>query len=239
MIQAISPERINSNEVSGDSALIELRGISKSYFDEVEITPISCLDMIISAGEFISIIGESGVGKSTLLNLLGGLITPDSGEILYCGKQLSSFNDKEKDELRRNHIGLIFQEAYVFQALTVRENLIFSTRSAHRKVALSEIDAMLGTLGLADRANHLPSELSVGQRRRLAVARCLLMKPRVILADEPTNDLDACWCKIIIDLLSEAAHEPGRAVVMVTHDSRFIQETTACYRLREEGVVSC
>ena len=180
-------------------------------------------------------IEKSGMGKSTLLYVMGTLLQSDEGTYTYGGKDVSKFSDSEKSEFRAKKIGFLFQDSTMIQALTLRENLIF-TQGVGAKKDLKKVDELLYQFGLEDRADFFPHQLSGGQRRRAMAARCLIHEPELILADEPTNDLDEHWSEEIIRILKEQA-EKGTAVVMVTHNARWASMATRRLRL-EDGILT-
>lgn len=213
-----------------------LSHVVKNYRMGETVTPLKDVSLTISSGEFIAVEGPSGMGKSTLLYVTGTLLKADSGTICFEGRDVSSLSDKEQTTLRGEKIGFLFQDSNLIQALTLRENLEFAqTLGGRRKADPARVDEMLERLGLSDRANFLPYQLSGGQRRRAMAARALIHAPALILADEPTNDLDEYWAEKIISLLQEETRR-GAAVVMVTHNTRWSERASACYRL-EDGVL--
>jgi len=174
----------------------------------------------IYKSEFISIVGRSGSGKSTLLNILGGLDKPSSGKILFNGNNLAKFNHKQLANYRKFQVGMIFQSFSLIQSFTALENVVLAltfgglARSERKKTASN----LLEQLGLANRLNHKPSELSGGETQRVAIARALANKPEIILADEPTGNLDSITSQEIIDLLVKLNKDKGITIVLVTHD---------------------
>jgi len=198
-----------------------LEHIQKNYRMGEIVTPLKDISLTVSSGDFITIEGPSGIGKSTLLYVMGTLLQSDAGAYTFEGKDVSTLTDSEKSDLRAQKIGFIFQDSTLIQALTLRENMIF-TQGICAKKDEKKIDELLSRLGLADRAHFFPHQLSGGQRRRAMVARALLHNPVLILADEPTNDLDNFWAEEMIHILKEQA-ENGAAVVMVTHNSHWGQ----------------
>ena len=208
-----------------------LSHIVKKYRMGETVVPLRDIDMTICGGDFIAVEGPSGMGKSTLLYVIGTLLKADEGEILFGGKSVAGMSDKEQTDLRGEKIGFLFQDPNLIQALTLRENLEFAqTLGGKRKGDRTRVDEMLERLGLSDRANFLPYQLSGGQRRRAMAARALIHSPELILADEPTNDLDEHWAEQIVLLLQEEARR-GAAVVMVTHNSRWSAHASIRYRL--------
>ena len=214
-------------------ALCSIENITKQFNNGEIICPIDSLSLEINKGDFISIEGPSGTGKSTLLYLIGGLIRPTNGKIIYNGIDISSMNDKSLTEWRRSEMGFIFQETILFPALTIRENLVLS-QQAHKKTTKNnyntKADFYLDLMGLSNRSDYLPHQLSVGQRRRLIIACALINDPSLVLVDEPTNDLDNVWSLKIIELLKEKA-KTGSAVIMVTHNEKWAQFANLHYTL--------
>ena len=156
------------------AALMELSGVTKTFRSEPPVRPLDGLSLRVDAGQVVAVTGVSGKGKSTLLNVMGGLLKPDAGSILFKGEDVCRATSARLDALHRQGIGFVFQSPYLFQALTARENLVFARKAAGARVDEERVDAALERFGLADRADHLPCELSVGQKRRLVVARALL-----------------------------------------------------------------
>ena len=212
--------------------ILETKDLRKFYGSgDTQVKALDGVDLSVENGEFVAIVGTSGSGKSTLLHMLGGLDRPTSGAVLVDGKDIFSLKDEELTIFRRRKIGFVFQSPYLFQALTARENLVFARKAAGARVDEERVDAALERFGLADRADHLPCELSVGQKRRLVVARALLAGHEVILADEPTNDLDGAWSDCVFRHFREFAEEGSRAVVVVTHDETYARLADAVYEL--------
>lgn len=201
--------------------MMELQDVTKVYRQgRREVQALRGASLGVTAGEFVSIMGPSGSGKSTLLHLLGALDTPTSGRALFHGRDLQSYSDRERSLLRRSRIGFVFQFFNLLPTLTAAENVALplllagSGRGEGRKRALPALERM----GLADRADHFPEELSGGEMQRVAVARALVAEPEAVLCDEPTGNLDSAASKEVLTLL-RALPEPGkRAVVLVTHD---------------------
>lgn len=215
--------------------LCRLEHIHKDYRMGEIVTPLKDICLSVNKGDFIAVEGPSGIGKSTLLYVMGTLLQSDEGTYTYEGKDISRFSDREKSEFRAKKIGFLFQDSTMIQALTLRENLIFTQRVGAKKDP-QKVDELLCRFGLEDRADFFPHQLSGGQRRRAMAARCLIHDPELILADEPTNDLDEYWSDQIIRVLKEQAQK-GTAVVMVTHNSRWADQATRRLRL-EEGVLT-
>ena len=215
--------------------ICKIEHIHKDYRMGEIVTPLKDVTLTVNEGDFIAVEGPSGIGKSTLLYVMGTLLKPDEGTFIFEGKDVATFNDAQKSEFRAKKIGFLFQDSTMIQALTLRENLIF-TQSVGGKKDLKQVDELLYRFGLEDRADFFPHQLSGGQRRRAMAARALIHNPRLILADEPTNDLDEHWSEEIIRILKEQT-ETGTAVVMVTHNARWASAATRRLRL-EDGMLT-
>jgi putative ABC transport system ATP-binding protein len=219
----------------------ELTDVTRTYSSGAGlITALGGVSLKVNEGEFISVVGPSGSGKSTLLHLLGALDSPTSGKILLDGTALNDMDDEALSEVRRRKCGFVFQFFNLLPMLSAWENvalpaLLDGTRlSAVRERAIELLDQV----GMADRAGSRPSELSGGQMQRVAIARALIMRPAVILADEPTGNLDGATSEQIVKLLAGIAHEGERAVVMVTHDQAAAALTDRTVVLRDGLVVA-
>jgi putative ABC transport system ATP-binding protein len=200
------------------SPLYELRGVSK-FFQRGPSTvrALDGADLAIEAGEFVALEGPSGSGKTTLLQLLGALDRPSSGEVLFEGRDLARLPDHELAALRLRSFGFVFQQFNLIPTLSAVENVEakLAPTGGTRERALE----LLGEVGLSDRADHLPQQLSGGEQQRVAIARALSVEPRVVLADEPTGNLDSATGREIIDLLEKLAAEHGSTIVVATHDA--------------------
>ena len=214
--------------------ICKLEHIHKDYRMGEIVTPLKDITLSVNEGDFIAVEGPSGIGKSTLLYVMGTLLKPDDGSYTFDGQDVTAFNDAQNSEFRAKRIGFLFQDSTMIQALTLRENLLFTQSVGGRKDP-KQVDELLYRFGLEDRADFFPHQLSGGQRRRAMAARALIHNPKLILADEPTNDLDEHWSEEIIRILKEQALK-GTAVVMVTHNSRWAGMANRRCRL-EEGVL--
>ena len=215
--------------------ICKIEHIHKDYRMGEIVTPLKDVTLTVNEGDFIAVEGPSGIGKSTLLYVMGTLLKPDEGSYTFEGKDVTAFNDSQASEFRAKKIGFLFQDSTMIQALTLRENLIF-TQGVGGKKDPKQVDELLYRFGLEDRADFFPHQLSGGQRRRAMAARALIHNPKLILADEPTNDLDEHWSEEIIRILKEQT-ETGTAVVMVTHNARWASAATRRLRL-EDGVLT-
>ncbi len=206
-----------------DQPIIELRRVSKLYHKgDADIHPLDDLSLTIDAGDFVALMGPSGSGKTTLLNLLGGLDSPTAGDVIVCGQNLTNLSSRELARWRCEHVAYIFQAYNLLPVLTAYQNvelpltLLPLTRQERRAHVLTALDIV----GLADRANHRPDELSGGQEQRVAIARALASDPQILLADEPTGDLDAHSAEEIMALLVSLNREFGKTIIIVTHDPK-------------------
>ncbi len=198
--------------------IIETTDLRKVYLmGNVEVPALKGVDITIQKGEFIAIMGSSGSGKSTLLNMIGMLDTPTSGKVIIEGVDVSEMNENQRADFRLNKLGFIFQFFNLFMELTALENVAFPMQIARRKDSRERAIKLLDQVGLSDRANHKPAELSGGQQQRVAVARALVNEPALLLADEPTANLDTKSSVQIINLLKEL-NRSGQTIVMVTHE---------------------
>ena len=200
---------------------IEAQELSKLYGQgENRVTALDRASLTIAPGDFISIMGPSGSGKSTLLHLLSGLDRPTSGRLLYDGRDLYGLSDKELSAFRRRRIGFIFQQFHLLPVLTARENIIMPLLLDRKQPDEGYLQKLTGLLGIQERLTHLPHELSGGQQQRVAIARALIAQPDVIFADEPTGNLDSRSGGEVMELLKTVGKEMGKALVVITHDSR-------------------
>ncbi|MBM3667518.1 MAG: ABC transporter ATP-binding protein [Actinobacteria bacterium] len=208
--------------VPGDGApAIEIRGLSKVYgSSETAVRAIDGIDLQIGRGEMVAIMGPSGSGKSTLLHLLGALETPTSGSIALAGRRFEGLDDRELTLLRREGIGFVFQFFNLLPSLTAEENVLLPALIAGRRddAIAARARELLERVGLGGRASHLPAELSGGEQQRVSIARALLMEPELVLADEPTGNLDSRSEAQVLELLAELNRTEGHTIVMVTHD---------------------
>ncbi len=201
--------------------MLALTNVTKTYrIGGQTVRALDDITVSLTGGEFVSVVGPSGAGKSTLLHLLGALDRPNSGSIRFQGDEISELNDDERSEFRRHSVGFVFQFFNLLPTMTAWENV--AVPKVLDGVRMSKVKAkaleLLELVDLADRAEHRPSELSGGQMQRVAVARALMMDPPLLLADEPTGNLDTKTGAAIMGLLTDIAHQQGRSVVMVTHN---------------------
>lgn len=208
---------------------------------EQKIEAVKNINIEVKTGEFVSIVGHSGCGKSTFLSMLGGLTEPTKGSILIDDKNIWELNDLEISHLRNKKIGFIFQFASLMPTLKAIENvvlpIIFNDSTRNRKELYERAGELLNRLGLSEKINAYPSEISGGQQRRIAIARAFINKPEIILADEPTGDLDEYTEKEVMDFFLETNKKEGITFVMVTHNQSLARETNRILYMRE-GIIS-
>jgi putative ABC transport system ATP-binding protein len=217
-----------------ENKMIRLTNVNKVYrTDRVETLALENINLDIAPGEFVSIMGPSGCGKSTLLNLIGLLDAPTSGELALDGDAVRKWGDRELASFRNEKLGFVFQSFHLVPDLKVIDNveipLLYrkTNGTPRRKVAQSALDRV----GLASRVHHFPTQLSGGQQQRVAIARAIVGKPRILLADEPTGNLDSGMGEEIMDILHDLNKTDGTTIIMVTHDDRFARRTDRIVRL--------
>ena len=221
-------------------ALIECRRLTRTYRKgDIEVTPLADLNLDVEEGEFLALMGPSGSGKTTLLNLIAGIDRPTSGSLRVAGRELTTMSRSELAAWRAEYIGYIFQLYNLVPTLTAYENVELplllhrmSRSERHRKVALA-----LELVGLADRHDHFPRQLSGGQEQRVAIARAIVADPRIIVADEPTGDLDAQAAASVLTLLSRLNEELGKTLILVTHDARCAERAGRVLHLEKGALV--
>jgi putative ABC transport system ATP-binding protein len=226
-------------EPNGDEPLIDLRGVSRHY--EIAGGTVKALDEVdlrVRAGEFVVILGASGSGKTTLLNVIGALDSPTAGSLRIGGRGITGAPRRELFALRRHEIGFIFQSFNLFPGLTARENVQFGADVAGRSDARKAADTVLEQVGLADRGGHFPHELSGGEQQRVAIARALAAGNPIVLADEPTGELDFTTGVQILELLHDVTHTAGTAVLVVTHNREIARVADRIVELSSGRVVS-
>ena len=222
-------------------SIVTANGLEKSYrLNGNTISALRGVSLQIARGEFVSIVGPSGCGKSTLLNLLGGLTSPTKGTIAIDGNDLAQLSAERIADLRRHTLGLVFQAFNLSPVLTVQENielpmLLAGVGASERTARAREL---VRAVGLEDKIDYLPSELSGGQKQRVAIARALANRPAVLLADEPTGNLDSATAREVMDLLIQIHHENKSALVMVTHDPDDAARADRIVRMRDGKIES-
>ncbi len=205
---------------------------------ENEVRALDGISLEVDKGEFVSIVGTSGSGKSTLLNMLGGLDRPDSGSVFVDGKSIFTLGDEELTIFRRRKIGFVFQNYNLVPSLNVYENIVLPVQLDGREPDSEYITSIIDTLGLAEKLKNLPSTLSGGQQQRVAIARALAAKPAIILADEPTGNLDSRTSQDVLGLLKVTSAKYSQTIVMITHNEEIAQLADRIIRIEDGKIVS-
>lgn len=218
--------------------LLEVKNLSKTYgSDEVAVHALKNVSFSVPKGEFVAIVGESGSGKSTLLNLIGGLDLPTAGSVVIDGKDLFTMNDRQLTIFRRRNIGFIFQAFNLIPELNVEQNIIFPVLLDYQKPDRAYLEELLDVLNLNQRRHHLPSQLSGGQQQRVAIGRALITRPSLILADEPTGNLDTQNASEVIALLRQASKRYEQTIIMITHNRSIAQSADRVLQV-SDGVLT-
>lgn len=218
--------------------LLEVKNLSKTYGQgEAAVHALRGATFTVPKGEFVAVVGESGSGKSTLLNLIGGLDTPTEGKVRIDGKDIFAMKDRSLTVFRRRNIGFVFQSFNLIPELTVEQNILFPVLLDYQTPDRAYLEELLEVLGLTERRHHLPGQLSGGQQQRAAIGRALITRPALILADEPTGNLDTRNSGEVIALLKKASRTYEQTIVMITH-SRTIAQTADRILQVSDGVVT-
>ncbi len=211
----------SAQQTSGVTAgpIIRVRGLRKTYHTgEIDVPALRGVDLDVARGEFLSVIGPSGSGKSTLFHILGGLAPPTAGEIFIDGVDLLKLTDKQRTELRRKKIGFVFQKYNLLSTLTAADNIAIAQTLAGINRPPSDFQQILDLLGITKRLDHKPRALSGGEQQRVAIARALVNQPAILLADEPTGNLDTENSQAVLDLLRDLNKRTGQTILMITHN---------------------
>ena len=219
-------------------SLLEVKSVSKIYGKgNNAVHALKDIKFSVDKGEYIAIVGESGSGKSTLLNIIGALDTPTDGKVIINNKDLFSMKDSELTVFRRRNIGFVFQGFNLITELTVEQNIIFPVLLDYKKPDRKYLEELLNILGLQERKNHLPRELSGGQQQRVAIGRALITRPSLILADEPTGNLDSKNSSEVISLLKESSQKYEQTIIMITHSRSIAQAADRVLRV-SDGILA-
>lgn len=219
-------------------SLLEVKDISKTYGSgEAAVDALKNVNFSVEKGEFLAIVGESGSGKSTLLNMIGALDSPTSGKVIIDGKDIMAMKDNAATIFRRRNIGFIFQAFNLIPELTVEQNIVFPLLLDYQKPDQKYLDELLNVLNLENRRKHLPGQLSGGQQQRVAIGRALITRPSIILADEPTGNLDSKNSSEVIALLKDAARKYEQTIIMITHNRVIAQSADRILQVKD-GVVT-
>ena len=213
MSSAVSPN------IAPEREIIRVRGLTKTFHvGDVDIHALRGVDLYVGRGEFLAVIGPSGSGKSTLFHILGGLTPPTSGEVLIDGQDLRKLTESQRTELRQRKVGFVFQRYNLLPTLTARDNIAMAQSLAHVSSPPGGFDEILRLLGIQHRLNHKPRALSGGEQQRVAIARALVNQPAILLADEPTGNLDTANSNAVLDILRDLNKRLGQTILMITHN---------------------
>ena len=220
------------------NASIQFNNVSLSYGDIAEeVKVLKSISFSIGSSEVVSIVGPSGSGKTSIIMLASGLENATKGSIKINGQEIVGLKEKELSEVRRKNIGIVFQSFYLIPNLTAIENVLLSLEANQQYSLEKDAELLLGEFGLSHRMHHLPSELSGGEQQRVAIARALINKPKIILADEPTGNLDSANSESMIDLLFEYTKKSHTSLVMVTHDNSIAKRCDRIIEIRDGQIV--
>ena len=218
--------------------ILRVENLCKTYGKgEAKVDALKNVSFSLEKGEFAAVVGESGSGKSTLLNCIGALDTPTSGSILIDRQNLFSMKEEKRTIFRRRNIGFIFQSFQLVSELDVEQNIMFPLLLDYRKPNSKDVDEILDLLGLTERRHHLPSQLSGGQQQRVAIGRGLITKPKLILADEPTGNLDSKNSRDVMDMLTNASRHFRQTILMITHNNNLTASVDKVFRV-SDGVIT-
>lgn len=219
--------------------ILKIENLCKTYGKgDMEVRALDHINLSIQKGEFVAIIGASGSGKSTLLHMIGGVDESTKGRVIVDGVDLSKLNDSKMAIFRRRKVGLIYQFFNLVPTLNVRENILLPTLLDGKDIEESYFEEIVSILGLKDRLNHLPSELSGGQQQRVAIGRALIYNPAIVLADEPTGNLDRKNSKEIIELLKMSNKKYKQTIIIITHDEQIALEASRVIKIEDGRIVS-
>ena len=214
--------------------ILKVEHLSKTYgTGEAKVEALKDACFSLQKGEFAAVVGESGSGKSTLLNCVGGLDTPTAGKVLLDGQDLFAMKENKRTVFRRQNIGFIFQSFQLIPELNVEQNIIFPILLDYQKPDKRRVDEILEVLGLTERRHHLPGQLSGGQQQRVAIGRALIMRPMLVLADEPTGNLDSKNSQDVMDLLMKASRYYQQTILMITHNENLTANVDRVLKVRD------
>ena len=217
--------------------ILKVKNLSKSYGKgEAKVEALKNIDLSVNKGEFVAIVGPSGSGKSTLLHLIGGVDKPTGGQVLINDVDIYSLKEKDLSIFRRRNIGLIYQFYNLIPVLSIKENILLPAELDNRKIEKNYLDDLLKTLGLKERENHLPNELSGGQQQRTSIGRALINRPSIVLADEPTGNLDSKNSKEVLELLKLSVRKYNQTLIMITHDPNIALQADRVITI-EDGII--
>lgn len=219
--------------------ILKVENLTKSYGKgEAKVDALKNINLSINKGEFVAIVGPSGSGKSTLLHLLGGVDKPTSGKVYINDVDIYNLKEKDLSIFRRRNVGLIYQFYNLIPVLSVKENILLPAELDNRKIDKDYLDDLLKTLGLKERANHLPNELSGGQQQRTSIGRALINRPSIVLADEPTGNLDSKASDEIVELLKMSNKKFNQTIIMITHDLEIAKLADRIIRIEDGRIIN-
>ena len=223
----------------GKEIIVDIKDVSKIYESQSGKVPVlEKVNIRIHKGEFVGIVGDSGSGKTTLLNLIGGMDSVSGGTIIVAGEVISDYNDRQRTLYRRRHVGFIFQDYNLMNELTVYENILMPFQLKKKEIKENRIDQFLGKLKLQDKKNAFPMQMSGGEQQRAAILRALLSEPDIILADEPTGNLDSKNTKVVVGLLRYFSEHMGKTILFVTHNEELAKSCNRVIRVRDGKIVT-
>lgn len=231
---ALQRQAVLERRISNTMEIMEVQDLCKTYGKgEAKVEALKQVSFSLQKGEFAAVIGESGSGKSTLLNCIGALDEPTDGRILLDGQNLFVMGEEERTIFRRRNIGFIFQAFHLIPELNVEQNIIFPLLLDYKKPDSRQVDELLEVLGLQERRRHLPGQLSGGQQQRVAIGRALITRPKLILADEPTGNLDRKNSREVMELLTKASRQYQQTILMITHNPNLITSVDRVMRVAD------
>ena len=223
--------------MEGSMEILRVENLTKSYGKgETKVDALKNINLSINKGEFVAIVGPSGSGKSTLLHLIGGVDRPTSGKVFINDVDIYNLKEKDLSIFRRRNVGLIYQFYNLIPVLSAKENILLPAELDNRKIDKKYLDDLLKTLGLKERENHLPNELSGGQQQRTSIGRALINRPSIVLADEPTGNLDSKNSKEVLELLKLSVKRYNQTLIMITHDTNIALQADRVITI-EDGII--
>lgn len=218
--------------------ILEIKNLRKVYGNgEAKVNALNGIDLLVQRGEFVAIVGTSGSGKSTFLNIAGGLDVPTSGEVIVDGKNLGALSERELTIFRRRKIGFVFQQYNLISMLNVYENIILPLKLDGKKADKIYVNEIIETLGLSNKLKSLPKQLSGGQQQRVAIARAMVTKPAIIFADEPTGNLDSGTSQDVLGLLKVTSARFNQTIIMITHNEEIAQLAERIIRIEDGRII--
>ena len=221
------------------SPVISVSRLKRSFKSGTgEVTVLNDISLAVPQGEFVAVMGASGSGKSTLLNILGGLLSPDEGSVVVDGRDIGSMSDAALTVYRRDRVGFIFQMFNLVGTLSVEENILLPSLAGGRRVSAAALDAMIEKVGLSHRRHAMPDTLSGGEQQRVAIARALISEPALVLADEPTGNLDTRTSQDVLSLMKVTGQKFAQTIVMITHNEEIAQLADRIFRIEDGRIVA-